>query len=303
MFNADYEAQVRLLLQCLPFFQESRQFAVKGGTAINLFVRNLPRLSVDIDLTYLPLNSRDEALQDIHGSLNLVKASIEQGVPGSRVGASVVDGYVTKLSVTSDEATIKIEPNLILRGSIDPPIHLDLSQRAQDHFQTFVMAQTLSVPDLYGGKLCAALDRQHPRDLFDVKLMLDDTGITPEIRRAFVVYLAGHNRPMSELLDPRIQDIEKLYEQQFAGMAATEVSLEALKAVQESLPVMLVESLDEEERRFLISLKEGEPDWKILGIERLEEFPAIQWKLINIRKMSLENHASALDKLRRIVDA
>ena len=58
MFDPRYEAQLRLLLRCLPLLHDHLEFAVKGGTAINLFVQPLPRLSVDIDLVYVPLKPR-----------------------------------------------------------------------------------------------------------------------------------------------------------------------------------------------------------------------------------------------------
>ncbi len=240
-------------------------------------------------------------MQDIHDSLNLLKTNIEREVPNSRVGTSIVDRYITKLLVSSGDATIKIEPNLIIRGSIAAPIDLDLSQKTQDHFQVFVAAQTLSTEDLYGGKLCAALDRQHPRDLFDVKLLLDDPGITPEIRRAFVVYLAEHNRPMSELLDPRLQDIKELYEREFAGMVTVNASFETLKAVQKSLAPILLESLDDDERHFLISMKSGDPDWDVLEIEGLQNMPALQWKLLNIRKMDARKRNEQLEALQDLL--
>lgn len=302
MFDPHYEAQARLLLRCLPEVHRHQCFAVKGGTAINLFLRDLPRLSVDIDLTYMPLRSRRETLRDIHDSLNLIKEDIEQDLPDSKVKPDLIQNHVAKLFVTTDDATITIEPNLILRGSIHPPQNLDLSPAAQEHFRDFLSVQTLSTADLYGGKLCAALDRQHPRDLFDVKLLLDDTGITPDIRRAFVVYLAGHNRPMNELLDPRFKDIEEIHKQQFAGMVRIEVPIKEMKKIQQSLAPMLVESIDDKERQFLLSLKQGEPDWNILGIEKLDQLPAIQWKLINIRKMDQKKRNSALERLRRVLD-
>ncbi len=64
-------------------------------------------------------------------------------------------------------------------------------------------------------EICAALDRQHPRDLFDVKLLLDNEGITDKIRTAFIVYLISHNRPMNELLNPTFQDISHQYTSEF----------------------------------------------------------------------------------------
>lgn len=155
--------------------------------------------------------------------------------------------------------------------------------------------------DLYGGKLCAALDRQHPRNLFDVKLLLETGGITPEIRRAFVVYLAGHNRPMNELLAPHPKDITASFSTQFRGMSRQDVSLESLVAVQRDLPRRLVSELDEDERAFLLALKQGEPDWDRLGLKDIDRLPALQWKLRNIRSMPREKHRTAVEKLARIL--
>lgn len=180
MFDPRYEDQVRLLLRCLPEIGRQECFALKGGTAINLFVRDLPRVSVDIDLTYLPVNPRNEALAEISEALLAIKRDIEQRIPRSRAHANRVQGHVVKLVVATPEAQIKIEPNLVLRGALHKPQRRDLCPTAQQHFEAFVSIATLSEADLYGGKLCAALDRQHPRDLFDVKLLMDDVGIAPD---------------------------------------------------------------------------------------------------------------------------
>jgi len=301
VFDSRYEAQVRLLIRCLPEIGRHSCFALKGGTAINLFVRDMPRVSVDIDLTYLPLRPRDKALTEINDALLSIKNDIERRIPGSRVQTSRVQGHVAKLLVSTSDAVIKVEPNLILRGSIHSPQSMDLRQSAQKHFSAFVSVQTLSIADLYGGKLCATLDRQHPRDLFDVKLLLDDTGITPEIRRSFVVYLAGHNRPMNELLSPNLLDIRSLYDEQFVGMTQEEVSLKELQRLQENLSHSLVYTLDEDEREFLLSMKRGEPEWTRLGIENLDQFPALQWKLINIKKMGSAKSKAEFKRLQEIL--
>jgi predicted nucleotidyltransferase component of viral defense system len=301
VFDSRYEAQVRLLLRCLPEIGRHACFALKGGTAINLFVRDMLRVSVDIDLTYLPLKPRNEALTEISETLLTIGHDIERRIPGSQVHASRMQGHVVKLLVSTSEAVIKIEPNLILRGSIYSPRNMDLCPVAQNHFGAFVSVPTLSIADLYGGKLCAALDRQHPRDFFDVKVLLDDTGTTPEIRRSFVVHLAGHNRPMNELLSPRLLDIRSLYDDQFVGMTQEEVSLQGLREVQEKLAHRIVQSLDDDERAFLLSMKRGEPEWDRLGVDNLDQLPALQWKCLNIKKMSPEKRASELDRLQRVL--
>lgn len=208
-----------------------------------------------------------------------------------------------RLRVIGPEASIKIEPNLILRGSVYPPEEKVLCAKAKQHFQAAVRVQTLNVADLYGGKLCAALDRQHPRDLYDVHLLLKGVGVTPSIRRAFVIYLAGHNRPICELLQPRLKDIAAAYDEQFVGMTSHEISLDELAAVQPELPTLLRHALDDNERAFLISLKRGDPDWARLGIEHVAQLPALQWKLLNIRQMETSKHQEALEKLEEVLSS
>lgn len=78
--------------------------------------------------------------------------------------------------------------------------------------------RVLSLEDTYGGKICAALDRQHPRDLFDIKLLLENEGLTEKIKKAFIVYLISHDRPIVEVLNPGLQDIKQIFENEFAGM-------------------------------------------------------------------------------------
>jgi hypothetical protein len=202
----------------------------------------------------------------------------------------------------SQGAEIKIEPNLVLRGALGDPARRDLCTAAQEFFEVFCSAPVASDADVYAGKLCAALDRQHPRDLFDVKVLLDTTGVTPAIRRAFVVYLAAHNRPMHELLNPNAQDLSATYESDFVGMAQNPPSMEELKAIQSRLPQLLAPSLDSEERQFLLSMKSGDPDWGVLGIEGLQEMPALKWKLMNIRKMDASKREEQVRMLRDIVE-
>ena len=301
MFDPRFESQVRLLLRCLPEISRHTCFALKGGTAINLFFRDLPRISVDIDLAYLSLKPRDEALDEIDTELRSLAREIGRRVAGATVRETSSDERLIQLVVSTSDAVIKIEPNRVFRGSVYPPEERDLSPAAQRRFEVFVRVQSLSAADLYGSKLCAALDRQHPRDLFDVRLLLDDEGITPEIRKAFVVYLAGCNRPMNELLSPRIKAIKDVYEDHFVGMAQINVTLDDLCEIQRGLAEVLVRALNDDERAFLLSMKRGVPEWNRLGIEHLEQLPALQWKLLNIRKMSPDKYRKALEKLTHVL--
>ncbi len=138
---------------------------------------------------------------------------------------------------------------------------------------------------MYGGKLVAALDRQHPRDLFDVMQLFAHEGITPGIRRAFVVYLASSNRPIHEVLFTPLRDIRHDYEYNFQGMTAERVPLDALLAARERMVREIQQGLDDDERRFLLSLAGGAPDWSLLGIAHLEHLPGIRWKLHNLAQL------------------
>jgi len=302
VYDIGYVAQTRLLLQCLPLVEQHACFALKGGTALNLFVQELPRVSVDIDLTYTPLKPRDEALAEISDELLALADNLKTRIPQITIHQQHVQGALARLTIAAPGATIKIEPNLVFRGSVYPPESRDLCAAAQERFETFVRVRCLSEADLYGGKLTAALDRQHPRDLFDVKLLLDGGGITAKIRRAFVVYLAGHNRPMNELLNPNLKDITETFQAQFVGMTEEKASLESLVDIQHRLPRMLVSNLDDDERAFLLAMKHGKPEWDRLGFDHLDQLPALQWKLRNIQQMDSTKHQESLDRLQRILE-
>jgi len=295
--------QAELLLRVLPLVNQEEVFALKGGTAINFFLRDLPRLSVDIDLTYLPINDRKAALSDIDKALLRISERVEKTIPGVRVFPKKDREFnlVTGLLVRRGDATIKVEPNSVLRGSVFPTETRTLCQKAQDLFELSIEARTLSFGDLYGGKACAALDRQHPRDLYDIDMLFKNEGFTEKIRKAFIVYLVSHSRPMVELLNPHWGDLRPVFEREFQGMVIEPVTAEELRVVGERLVSRLREEMTEEERRFIVSVKEGEPQWNLLGVPGIENLPAVQWKLQNIRRMTPMKHGEALQKLRDLL--
>ncbi|MET0061814.1 MAG: nucleotidyl transferase AbiEii/AbiGii toxin family protein [Candidatus Thiodiazotropha endolucinida] len=298
--NERYRAQVDLLIRCLPAVVKVRTFALKGGTAINLFHYDMPRLSVDIDLTFLPITDRDTALTEITEGLATIGEEIQRTIPQVQIRSIGTDA--PKLQITTPQARIKVEPSMISRGTLFPPIERDLCQAAQDEYELFVHVQRLATGDLYGSKLCAALDRQDPRDLFDIKQLLDAGKISDNIRRAFVVYLAGHHRPMAELLSPKRVPIKQLNTHHFAGMTAHAIGLDELEATREQLFAWVLTALSENERKFLLSIKQGEPDWSLMPFDHIQQLPAIQWKLHNVWRMSENAHKVALDRLHTVLD-
>lgn len=299
--NNEYYKQVQLLISVLPLVANEKCFALKGGTAINLFVRDFPRLSVDIDLVYLPMDDRDTALANITAALNRIADAILAAIPGTQIQKSFENrADALRLIVKQGDTQIKIELSPVLRGSVFPEEIWEVSQKVEEQFG-YVEMQMLSMADLYAGKLCAALDRQHPRDLFDVKFLLENEGLTNDLRKTFLVYLISHNRPIGELLRPTRKDLRAIYESEFVRMAQVDVPLEELEAVRENLISGLNSSLTDDEKRFLLSFKSLEPDWSLLGLQGVELLPAVRWKMLNLGKMDKDRHLQALKILEDIL--
>ena len=304
-YNDVYSNQVKLLLTVLPFVAKEKCFALKGGTAINLFLRNMPRLSVDIDLTYLPIEDRSTTLRNVEFSLLRIKNNLLNEIDGIQVDESRIktEQCLSKLFIMHNGLQIVIEPNLILRGSVFPCVKKNLVQNAEDFFKlTIIDMLNMSIEDLYAGKMCAALDRQHPRDLFDIKLLLENEGITDSIRKAFVIYLASGPRPMHELLSPNLLEIKKIFEQDFLGMTQISVNYDSLITARSDMIKTLQKTLNQNERLFLLSVKEGNPDWQLIGRMDLENLPAVQWKVANVKRMDSVKHAQALGRLKAVLE-
>lgn len=302
--KTQYFKQANLLLNILPFLNGEQNFALKGGSAINFFIHDFPRLSVDIDITYLPINDRDTALQEISLMLLRYSAYIRQNLPDSKITKKYLSGedLIKGLIINNDNTIVKIEPNLVIRGSVFPSQNRSLTAKAKEIFQKDVKVQTLSNADLYAGKICAALDRQHPRDLFDITKLFKNEGITESIRKAFIVYLLSHPRPIIELLDPNKINISSMYETEFLGMTNEEIALKTLLDSRDKLIKSINLSLSRKEKLFIISFKNKKPEWNLLGLENIENFPAIRWKQYNLAKMQEQKHKIALDKLRDFLE-
>jgi predicted nucleotidyltransferase component of viral defense system len=298
MASEAYKAQVRLLVQVLEAFNGCDVFALKGGTAINLFLQNLPRLSVDIDLNFLPGLAYPQALPAIDEELSRIAQRILKISGVTRVERPGNDGL--KRLVVARDARVKIEVNPVIRGIVYPATILPTQDKVSEAFGYTEML-VASSDDVYGGKLVAALDRQHPRDLFDVRLMLDSGLMSARLMKAFAVYLCSSNAPMSEVLNPRLKDLSGPYQGQFIGMVETEVSLERLIETRRELVELIHEKLGESERTFIRSVQRMEPDWNVLGIEGLTALPSVMFKVSNLGKMKPEAYRAETEALELIL--
>lgn len=294
-----YTRQAELLVRAIPEIAHEEAFALKGGTAINLFVRDLPRLSVDIDLVYLPIADRDESLAAIREAFSRIATSLRKRLSAKVAEQNSGDG--AKLIVRSANTQIKIEISPVIRGTVFEPELRSVSPSVEDRFG-YAEMQVVALPDLYAGKIAAALDRQHPRDLFDILHLYANEGITDDIFSAFLIYLISHNRPPNELLAPNMLDLAPQYSGEFTGMTVEPVPLEALLEARDRL----VADIQTRVRvpgpsAFLRSFFALEPDWSFLKLPAdVARLPAGQWKLQNLERLRAEQPQKFNEQLEKL---
>ncbi|MEE3045310.1 MAG: nucleotidyl transferase AbiEii/AbiGii toxin family protein [Pseudomonadota bacterium] len=296
-FRDTYQVQVQLLMRLIPIVAREPCFALKGGTAINLFVRNLPRLSVDIDLMYLPLNERPEALADIDAAMKRIGKEITANLPAARIIENVHEGAIMRLHILNEGTQVKIEVSPVLRGVVREPSLLPVTEAVEEAFG-FAETNVVSFEDLFAGKLVAALDRQHPRDLFDVRCLLSNEGLSDELREAFIVYLLSHHRPMGEVLSGRVKDLANEFRNGFEGMTEEAVDLDELVSTQTEMIELLIRGMPDHHRRFLVDFERGKPDWSLLKINHAASLPAIRWRQFNLDKLRVDQRTALVGLLK-----
>ncbi|MDL2243715.1 nucleotidyl transferase AbiEii/AbiGii toxin family protein [Bacteroidales bacterium OttesenSCG-928-J19] len=297
--NELYKKQVALLIRIMPSVYKIADFAVHGGTAINLFHKNMPRYSVDIDITYIPIQEREESLKAINAHLVELKQMVEKTIPGIKVTHKP---DVWKLLCIKDGATVKIEINGTKRGLIGATEDKDLCIKAQSEFNMSCRARIVSFSQLYGGKISAALSRQHPRDLFDCKYMpLDSLG---EVKEGLIFCLLGSDKPILESLQPNPINQKDALENQFNGMTDVPFSYEDYETTRQELIEKINNNWTEDDKAFLLSFEHGEPEWDKCCAGNLSTYPSVKWKLQNILKLKETNpkkFAAGVDKLREFI--
>lgn len=254
-------------------------------------------------MVYVGNESRNEALLIIKKNLDDITENITSKLSSIVVHKSYQEKHdALRLIVTRNGVSVKIELSPVLRGTVFPVENRVVNEVVENEFG-FVEAPIVSLPDLYGGKICAALDRQHPRDLYDVKLLLENEGLTDDIRKATLVYMISHPRPIAELLNPYFKDIEKVFMSDFSGMTIETIEFNELVIIREKMVRLLQSSLTEDEKLFLLSFKNRNPKWELLGLEDAKKLPAVRWKQLNLEKMSSDKYQAAYNSLKEIIDS
>lgn len=297
-FDDNYKRQAELLVDVLSFMDWNGVFALKGGTAINLFYNNMPRLSVDIDLVYLPIKNREASILDMNEKLQ----EIAQVLTKSGYQTSTSKTYkeqLHKLNVMKDNTSIIIEPNYTIRGTVLPPKKKVLVPAAIEYFDRKVTALCIDDQEVYSGKMVAFLDRQHPRDLFDMMEYYQNEKTLAPIMDLLMVYLIQGDRLFTELLNPNLKDVRKEFDDSFTGMTSAPVEYSSLTASRNTVLADFGKSLNKKHLEFLTSVMNLDPDWSKLPYGDLSKFPGINWKLQNIEKMTSEKRKAEIEKIHR----
>lgn len=285
-----YADRVQLLVDTLPILAQEPRFALKGGTAINLFERDLPRLSVDIDLTWLPTGDFSGDAARIAAALERLAGLLRARPLQLQVQTSAGQGarIVTRLIASRDRARVQIETTPVMRGTVHPVRDMVVRPAVEEAFG-FASAQVLDFADLHAGKLVAALSRQHPRDLFDVGLLLEDERADEKLWRTFLVYLTCSPKPAWEILKPREPvDFEATFDAHFRGMTAEPTTAIQLLDNRTRLLVRIADWLDEPSCAFLRSVEHEQPDFGLIGLPDAAELPGVRRKLQNLALRSAE---------------
>lgn len=282
--NDVYRKKVELLLRILPFVTDEECFAVHGGTAINLFVKNLNRLSVDIDVTYIPLEDRTSSLNHINEALMRIADKTRRSFRDIRIIPRL---DICKITCERQGCQVKIEVNQTKRGLVCGEARLyPLCEKAQSLFGMEVDARIVSLPQLYGGKISAALSRQHPRDLFDVRQM--DIPLSA-VKEGIIFCLLGSDRPIHESFYPNFIDQREAMGNQFVGMSDIPFSYEEFEMTRGSLIKGVNDIMTEADKRFLVSFEELTVNQGDNPYSKFFDYPSVKWKIKNLQKLKATN--------------
>lgn len=295
-----YAQKVELLLRLVPIVMEEGVFAIHGGSAINLFLKDLPRYSVDIDLTYIPLADRTTSINDINLHLKSICEKAKRAFKGVHI---VLNSDTCKLLCEYHGRQVKVEVNQTKRGIVGGNVlTLPLSVKAQNEFSLYCEAKIVPLTLLYGGKIAAALSRQHPRDLFDVKYMNIPLS---DCREGLIFCLLGSDRPIHESLAPSFINQREAMANQFDGMTDIAFTYDEFEETRSKLVYDVKDLLTQDDRKFLISFESGHPEWDGYEFEYFKNYPSVKWKLLNLQKLAKQNAKKMIQEaeiLRKVLE-
>lgn len=207
-------ADILEYLNTNPLLKDS--LALKGGTAINLTIFNLPRLSVDIDLDYLRLDSREDMLTSREMiNTTIDKFMISRGYsqsPRTKTPHSLDSWVYGYINAGGNRDNIKVEINYSLRAHVLPAEERPI---ITEHFSIEYRVKSLASIEIFGSKINAMLSRAAARDLYDVGNMvrygLFDESEQDMLRKCVVFYAAVSAKKINKTFDSGAIDVLNHY--------------------------------------------------------------------------------------------
>lgn len=304
--SATIRTGMAMVLDTLPSVIQVDSFALKGGTAINLFEQPLPRFSVDIDIQYLPQeDTYEEAHKNLSKAMNEIAARVQTNT--NYRANRVMPHRLRIVSSHNQNIQIKVETNPITRGHLLETRLMDIlvPDTITGNFGVELpTTPVLSRAELYGGKLVAAMSRQNPRDFYDLhKLLESDGGINHEIGAMFLVLALSAPRSIGKLLNPPsdMMTIEQ-YETLIEPMMIDHASHGDLCKSFNRCKIMVQQQLTPDRQEFLLSFVNLEPNWELFEYPEAQNLPAIRFRLSNLAKAAVEVRNSMVRELESIFE-
>jgi predicted nucleotidyltransferase component of viral defense system len=302
-FNANLVEKVLHLLHLLntlishPFLKE--KLALKGGSALNLFLFNIPRLSVDIDLNYIGAVEREKMMADrlkVEQAFHAVFSRESFAVKRRPVEHAGGKWRLSYQSFTGSSGNLEVDLNFMFRQPLWDVVSVD-SQFLGDFRATNI--PVLDINELAAGKLCALMARQQGRDLFDSHQLLNHKDLVHKrLRLAFVVYGAMNRKDWRTV---SLQDVDFTAEELSHQLlplfhirsargdeSPASYGKRLVKECRDRLAVVL--PFTDSEMEFLnLLLDKGEivpslltSDTKLR--EHISRHPLLEWKALNVRE-------------------
>ncbi|MCY4529260.1 MAG: nucleotidyl transferase AbiEii/AbiGii toxin family protein [Chloroflexi bacterium] len=274
------------------------KLALKGGTALNLFVFDVPRLSVDIDLNYGGAEATEAMLDErprVEEAIQAVFSREDLGIrriPGEHAGGKWSLRYP---AASGQSGRIDVDINYMYRVPLWPVTTMD-SRPVGNWRATGI--PVVDKHELAAGKLAALLTRRRARDLFDSSLIFSIDGLdVTKLRTAFVVYGAGVRRDWRTVsIEDAAFDPEELFSQlvpalRSGGMQRADAAAYGYDLVHKCRRVLseLLPFSDREQAFLDLLLDAGEVDAELLTTDpelryRIQAQPLLEWKAQNVRR-------------------
>ena len=297
-----YERRATVAMRLLPYVAPATMFVLKGGTAINMFIRNMERLSVDIDLSLLSRVGWPQAYEDIQGGLMQIAKHIKDNVKGVKVDFVPMrkKEWITQLNVTADGVTIKIEAAQGMPGCVHAPTLLGTQPKVSERFG-YTEMQTASFEDVYAEKIVAALSRSTGRDLFDMMKLFENEGVSDSVKSTFIVHLLADKKLVPQVITPKTDDITATFHKKFKGMTDYDVDIKDIERARDRTHTEMVVNMAEAHKQTILDYYSLKPDWSKIGLPQAAEMPAIQRRLDYLKTLTPEDRAAHIKEIKAVL--